>query len=331
MKKFFKILGIVIGVLFLVLVGVYGYVMTQFPKVEPAPELVIEPTPEMIERGRYLAVTSFSCIDCHSQRDPEKFQMPLVEGTEGQGGMDYGEGAGFVPAKNITPDVETGIGGWTDGEIFRAITTGIDKDGEPIAPMMPFMLFREVDSTDIIAVIAYIKTLKPIHNNIPDKELNFPLNLIFRTMQGPAAFKPKPDPSDRLATGQYLAMPCIFCHTPSDQGVMYPDSLLAGGVPFMMPGGGFSVTANITPDKETGIGVWTKDMFIKRFKDATNPATHTSTPIGTFNTIMPWTFYGQMTEEDLGAIYDYIMTVKPVKHQVVEKYIPPSGPQSNRK
>jgi hypothetical protein len=154
MKKLIKILGIVIGVLFLILVGVYGYIMTQFPKVEPAPELTINPTPEMIERGRYLATTSFSCMDCHSIRDAEKFQMPLVEGTEGQGGMDFGEGAGFVPAKNITPDTETGIGTWTDGEIFRAVTTGISKDGTPLAPMMPYELFREVDSTDIIAVIA---------------------------------------------------------------------------------------------------------------------------------------------------------------------------------
>lgn len=329
MKKVFKVAGIIIAVLFLIMIGFYVYVMTSMPSVDPAPELTIEATPEMIERGRYLAVTSFSCIDCHSQRDAEKFQMPLVPGTEGQGGMDYGESAGFVPAKNITPDMETGIGSWTDGEIFRAITVGVDKNGEPLAPMMPFGLFREVDSTDIIAIIAYIKTLKPIHNKVPEKDLNFPLNIIFRTVQQPAAFKPKPDPSNRLATGEYLALPCVFCHTPSDMGKIFPDSLLAGGVPFMMPGGGYNVSANISPDKETGIGSWTKEMFIKRFKDATDPKTHTPTALGTYNTIMPWSFYGQMTDEDLGAIYDYIMTVKPIKHQV-ERYIPPSGPVSKR-
>ncbi len=329
MKKLFKIGGIVIAVLFLILVGVYAYVMTAFPKYDPAPELTIEATPEMIARGKYLAETSFSCIDCHSIRDAEKFTMPLVPGTEGQGGMDMGEGAGFIPAANITPDVETGIGGWTDGEIFRAITVGVDKDGEPLAPMMPYGLFREADSTDIIAVIAYLKTLKPIHNKVPEKDLNFPLNIIFRTVQQPTAFKQKPDESDRLATGQYLAMPCIFCHTPQEQGVMFEDSLLAGGVPFMLPGGGFSVSANITPDKETGIGQWTKEMFIKRFKDATKPEMHTAAPIGSYNTVMPWSFYGQMTEEDLGAIYDFIMTTRPIKH-TVERYVPPKGPTTSR-
>ena len=329
MKKLFKIGGIVIAVLFLILVGAYAYVMTSFPKYDPAPELNIEPTPELVARGKYLAETSFSCIDCHSTRDAEKFTMPLVPGTEGMGGMDMGEGAGFVPARNITPDVETGIGGWTDGEIFRAITVGVNKDGEPLAPMMPYPLFRETDSTDIIAIIAYLKTLKPIHNKVPEKDLNFPLNIIFRTVQQPTAFITKPDSSDRLATGRYLAMPCIFCHTPSDQGVMFQDSLLAGGVPFMLPGGGHVVTANITPDKETGIGQWTKEMFITRFKDATKPEMHTAAPIGSYNTVMPWSFYGQMTDEDLAAIYDFLMTVKPVKH-TVEKYIPPKGPTSSR-
>ena len=321
--KFFKIAGIVLGVLFLIIVGVYAYIMTQFPKVDPAPDLVINSTPEMIESGKYLATTMYSCIDCHSQRDPGKFMMPLIPGTEGMGGMDMGEGAGFVPARNITQDKETGIGNWTDGEIFRAITVGVDKNGDPLAPMMPYGLFRELDSTDLISIIAYIKTLKPIHNEVPAKNLNFPLNLIFRTIQGPAELKPKPDPNDKIAMGQFLATPCVFCHTPSDQGVMFQDSLVGGGVPFTLPNGGYVWTANITPDNETGIGSWTKEMFIKRFKDATDPNTHVAVKNEDFNTVMPWTFYGQMTEEDLGLIYDYLRTVKPIKRQIV-KYTPPT-------
>ena len=323
--KFFKIAGIVLGVLFLIIVGVYAYIMTQFPKVDPAPDLVINSTPEMIERGRYLATTMYSCIDCHSQRDPEKFMMPLIPGTEGMGGMDMGESAGFVPARNITQDKETGIGTWTDGEIFRAITVGVNKNGDPLAPMMPFPLFGQLDSNDIIAVIAYIKTLKPIHNEVGDKSLNFPLNLIFRTIQGPPSFKQKPDSTNRIAMGEYLATPCVFCHTPSDKGEMFMDSLVAGGVPFMLPNGGYVRTANITPDMETGIGTWSKEMFIKRFKDATDPSTHVAVKKEDFNTVMPWTFYGQMTEQDLGLIYDYLRTVKPVKN-MVQKYTPPGGP-----
>ena len=329
MKKFVKIGGIVIGVLFLAVVGAAAYFMTQFPKEQPTPELVIEPTAELVERGKYLANTSFACIDCHSMRDPNKFSMPIVPGTEGMGGMDIGEGAGFIPAKNITPDIETGIGSWTDGEIFRAITMGIRKDGSHLTPNMPYLMFRNADSTDIIAIIAYLKTLKPIRNEVPERKVNFPLSFIFRTLPTGPDFKPL-DKNNPMAVGQYMSQICGACHTPNEGGEFKMDEMFSGGVEFPMPLGGTVRTANITPDMETGIGTWTKEMFIKRFKDGTDPKNHYPVKPGEYNTIMPWEFFGMLTEEDLGAIYDYLRTVPPVKKRV-EKFTPSQTAPSTRK
>ena len=96
----------------------------------------------------------------------------------------------------------------------------------------------------------------------------------------------------------------------------------AGGFEFPFPGGSVIRSANITPDKETGIGEWSKSAFIRRFKSFTdsNYVLPNLAP-GQYNSIMPWTMYGTMTEEDLGALYEYLMTLKPIKNQV-EKFTP---------
>ena len=89
-----------------------------------------------------------------------------------------------------------------------------------------------------------------------------------------------------------------------------------------MPGGGVVRSANITPDAETGIAKWTEEMFVNRFKSYTD-STYKPADIkpGEFNTVMPWTMYGNMKTEDLKAIYAYLRTVKPVKNEV-EKFSP---------
>lgn len=297
--------------------------MTKYPKDIAVKDIKINATPEMIERGKYLAGNFAGCIDCHSQRDYNKLSGPLVSGTEGMGGMDFGEGAGFVPAKNISSDVETGIGGWSDGEIFRAITCGIDKDGKELGPMMPYTFFRNMDEEDVKAIIAYIRTLPPKKNEIPGHSFNFPLNLIFRTIPAEPDFKKMPDASNKAAHGAYLGISCMVCHSQMDGPDFVAGKEFAGGVEVPNPKGGIIRSANITPDKETGIGSWTKQQFIDRFRLYGKPETQNiAVKDGEFNTVMPWTFFATATDEDLGAIYDYLMTQKPVYNKV-EKFSPP--------
>ncbi|MFI5211645.1 MAG: c-type cytochrome [Ignavibacteria bacterium] len=171
MKKFLKILLILFVIMIVLAAGGYMYLYLAFPKVSAATDLKIESTPKRIERGKYLANGFAFCIDCHSERDFTKFSGPVVPGTEGKGGFDLGEGAGFVPASNITQDKETGIGSWTDGEIFRALTAGVNKEGKFLAPMMPYTELNKLDKEDIYSIIAYIKTLPAIKNKIPEKNL----------------------------------------------------------------------------------------------------------------------------------------------------------------
>jgi cytochrome c553 len=135
-----------------------------------------------------------------------------------------------------------------------------------------------------------------------------------------------PDPSDQVAYGEYVANAagCILCHTTQDdRGMMIPELLLAGGNEYPLPTGGVVRSANLTPDKETGIGKWTEEAFLMRFKIyADSSMVLPEIRDGDLNTVMAWTRYGKMKEEDLRAIYRYMQTVQPLSNKV-EKFTAP--------
>lgn len=327
MKTFFKIFAGIIGLVVLLVIGGLVYLKTQLPNAGPVEDIKIEATTERLKRGEYLAYHVALCMDCHSHRNWDYYAGPLIPGTEGMGGELFSEDMGFpgnIYSRNITA-ANTGIKGWTDGDIFHAVTTGVNKSGEPLFPLMPYPNYRQADKEDIYSIIAYIKTLKPVENQVKERTLNFPLNLIVRTIPKPADFKTRPEKTDTIAYGKYLATlaSCGDCHTPQEKGEPVPGMNFAGGLKFVLPWGTVR-TANITPDIETGIGSWTKDQFIKRFKTFDNEAAtkiELKPPFdeGHFNTLMPWTQYAGMTEEDIGAIYSYLRTLQPVKNKV-QKY-----------
>jgi mono/diheme cytochrome c family protein len=137
-----------------------------------------------------------------------------------------------------------------------------------------------------------------------------------------ADFKKRPEKTDTVAYGKYLTTlaSCGDCHTPQEKGAPVPGMNFAGGMKFVLPWGTLRA-ANITPDIETGIGSWTKDQFVQKFKHFDNEAARQiefKPPFDDtrFNTLMPWTQYAGMTEEDLGAIYSYLKTLTPVKNKV---------------
>jgi mono/diheme cytochrome c family protein len=133
---------------------------------------------------------------------------------------------------------------------------------------------------------------------------------------------PAPDKSDRLKHGQYLVnlAACMDCHTQIERGDLKMDLAFAGGREFRI--GKFLVnTANITPDPETGIGEWSEERFVKKFRDYANFAGGaTAIPAATQAnfTLMPWPRLSQMPEEDLKAIYAYLRTLKPIRNPVVK-------------
>ena len=324
MKKALKIFGIILGVVVVGLLGVLAYISFALPNVGEAPAMKVEITPARVERGKYIAHHVAVCLDCHSTRDYSKFSAPPIAGTYGKGGERFDQNDGFpgvFTSKNITP---SGIGNWSDGEIYRAITSGVSRDGHPFFPIMPYPYYGKMNEEDVKSIIAYLRTLKPIDYQPAASKPDFPFNFILRTIPKKADPMPLPDPNDELATGKYLTTlaGCIECHTPVDQGQVIEKEAFSGGRDFKLPNGTL-YTANITPDPETGIGSWTKEVFVARFKayaDSTY-VPHTVAP-GEMQTIMPWTMYCGMTEKDLGAIYTYLRTVKPIKKAIPEKFIP---------
>ena len=195
-----------------------------------------------------------------------------MPGTHGKGGERFGREMGLpgdIYARNITP---AGLGSWTDGEIFRAITAGVNKDGRALFPLMPHPKYGHMDRSDVEAIIAYLRTLTPVPNKIPDASLDFPMNFIVNTIPQKPDFQKRPDTTDQVGLGKYLvnAAACADCHTKTIKGEPVPGMDFAGGTEMVTPMGTLR-PANITPDTETGIGRWTKEAFVARFK-AYDPA-----------------------------------------------------------
>jgi mono/diheme cytochrome c family protein len=317
MKRTLKIALFVIGFLLLIVAGAYAYINLALPNVGPAPEMTVEVTHERVERGRYLANHVMLCMDCHAERDWSLFAGPPTPGTEGAGGDIFDHSMGFPGvfiSSNITP---AGVGNWTDGELFRLITTGVKRDGTPIFPVMPYMNYGKMDEEDIKSVIAYIRTLEPVQTNHPASKADFPFSMILRTIPQKAKPTPIPPRTDQLAYGEYLvnAGACYDCHTAFEKG-KFVGEFLAGGRSFQYPDGSIITSANLTPH-ETGLKNWTKEMFVSRFRAYADSAYVPATvQPGEFQTIMPWPMYGGMEVEDLEAIFAYLQTLKPVDNPV---------------
>lgn len=316
-----NILKKVLVLLIVGLVAVLLYVKLALPNVGKPEEIKIEPTAKRLERGKYLATSVSVCMDCHSTRDWNKFSGPLVDGTLGKGGEVFDQKFGFPGtfySKNITP---AGIGNWTDGEVLRAIASGVNRDGKALFPVMPHAHFGKMDREDVYSIIVYLRSLKPIENIVSDSKPDFPMNFIINTIPQKAEFSKIPSKSDTVAYGAYLfnAASCSECHSKQEKGKPIAGMELAGGFEFRMPTGGIARSANITQDRETGIGKWTEKDFVERFKAyADSSYVPNTVGKGNFNTTMPWTMYSKMNAEDLKAIFAYLKTVKPIKNNVVK-------------
>lgn len=279
---------------------------------------------QQVKRGEYLAIHVAGCIDCHSNRDLTKFSGPVVPGTEGGGGFVFNEKFGLpgtLYSRNITPDPETGIGTWTDDEILRAMTQGISKNGDTLFPIMPYPNFNRMAKDDLMSIIAYIRTLKPIKNKVEPRKLTIPIAMAYPgpILQPSIDKNVRPAETDVVRYGEYLAAmaDCGTCHSPlTPQG---PDMsrMFAGGYRF--DAGTYVVnSANITPDSATGIGTWSEEKFLNKFIPYREEKNYNFV-VGKENTIMPLSLYAGMTDSDLKAIYAYLRTVPAISNKV-EKY-----------
>ncbi|MCB0280262.1 MAG: cytochrome c [Calditrichaeota bacterium] len=316
-----KILLAVLATFIIIIVIALSYVKLALPDVGAAESITVELSPERISRGEYLFKHRMACAVCHSSRDWTKYAGPVVPETLGKGGQQFSEKKGLpgnFTAKNLTP---YHLKDWTDGELFRAITLGVSKDGRPLFPIMPYENYRQLDREDIYDVIAYIRTLNSIENDVAESEPAGPMNFIIHLIPQATEMNAKePDHASLEAFGKYLTLSasCNHCHTPMQDGQYIEEMAFAGGFEFPLESGGIVRSSNITPDLQTGIGKWSQEQFIKRFKQY-DDSNYVSGDIqaNTFNTEMPWIAYSKMDTVELKAIYTYLKSLKAVNNQIV--------------
>jgi hypothetical protein len=277
-----------------------------------------ESTPQRLERGKYLANGTSGCIYCHSEHDLLKRDAPIPASQRGAGQvLPYLGLPGRIVASNITPDPQTGAGSWTDDQLARAIREGIGHDGRTLFPIMPYARFHSMSDEDLASIVVYLRSLPPVRHELPATEIIFPVKYLIRNapepLQSPVA---SPDTSDRMAYAKYLTTitGCEDCHTPYHNGQKVPGMDFAGGF-LLQVTGETAAAANLTPDA-SGIGYYDESVFLQAMHTGTVRARKLSP-------LMPFAVYGNMTDDDLKAIFGYLRTMKPVKHRV-DNSLPPT-------
>src|SRR5712691_8129993 len=164
-----------------------------------------EATPQRLARGKYLVDSVAGCFGCHTDADWSKPGAPPIAGREGSGHVWSDQELPWLVAPNITPDKETGAGNWSDDALARAIREGVGYDGRALFPIMPYPKYRQMSDEDLASIIAYIRSVPPVRNQLPATKMPFPLNFLTQNMSepvtGPVA---PPDQSSDVARGAYL-------------------------------------------------------------------------------------------------------------------------------
>ena len=324
MQKWLSILGALVGVTILVVaVVLFGYL----PRSAPPSDIRVDRSAERVERGRYLTINVLQCVDCHSVRDWELYGgppmppigagRPCMDRETPTAGVNVGQEffPGVLCIRNITQDPETGLGDWTDGEIIRAVREGVGRDGQGLFPIMPYFIYRHLSDEDVEAVVAYLRTMPAVRSaQPPERQIAFPLNLLVRLWPEPVTERIEaPDRTqDPVAYGEYLARiaRCEFCHSPRDPNSLdpFPGRRYAGGMPFFLGPERIMYPMNLTPHP-SGLGSWTKEIFIARFR-----AHAEAQPVAPeYNTLMNWNAFAGMTDEDLTLMWEFFQTLPPVE------------------
>jgi mono/diheme cytochrome c family protein len=257
-----------------------------------------------IERGAYLVNAVMTCHNCHT---PMTSGGPDFSRALSGGPQVFDEPSFTVRGANITPDLETGIGKWTDADIKRAMRKGVRPNGVALAPIMPTGFYEILTERDLDAIVAYLRSAKPVKNEVAGPVYK---TAIERHVY-PGGEKPMPegDMSDPVKRGFYLATiaHCMECHTPVVGGRHdYAKSAGKGGSEFKGPWG-VSTARNISSHKEKGIGAWSDDEIKRAITQGLHrDGSKLKPPMG-------FAYYAQMTQQDLSALVAWLRTVPPVE------------------
>jgi len=270
-------------------------------------------TPEEIARGKYIFGATGGC-GCHT----------VAKGPTNAGGRKYDAPFGSVYSSNITPDIKTGIGGWTDEQIMTAIRLGRRPNGERIVPVHPYTSYNGMAEDDLRALVAFLRTVPPVNRANTPRKISIPL---FESVFLPAwlmtfAANETPPPAAPLsgvARGEYLSRAvghCGECHTPRSAMTMALDNsrFLAGNPKKTGPEG--QLTPNITPDKATGLGDWTEEQIATYLGTGNRPDGDVAG--GLMGEMIQGTLagYKDLTKADLQAVAKYLKSIPAVKNKI---------------
>lgn len=280
------LIGALIGLALLALVSIY-YITES--KLNQTYDLQVEeiaiPTDEAsIERGKHLVTTMGLCTECH---------LANFSGEV----WDDGPLVGKLVVNNLTPG-QGGVGStFTHADWVRALRHGVGQDGKSLI-IMPSNLYNRISDPDLGAIIAYLKQIPPVDNQLPETSIG-PMARMF-ILQDPSMLPaqvidhskprpPDPEPGVTATYGEYLATVCIICHGENLAG----EEGAGGGL-------------NLTP--AGGLGEWTEEDFINTMRTGNTPEGDNLD-----EEVMPWRSLGQMTDDELKAIWLYLQTVPPVE------------------
>ena len=255
-----------------------------------------------VQRGEYLVNTIMTCGNCHTPRGPGG--VPQNDKLL-SGGLRFEFPVFDVTASNITPDKETGLGGWSERDIKILLTTGIRPDGVQVAPIMPFAFYKNILPRDLDAVVAYLKSIPAVKNQVPAPIYK----VAVQATPYPDAQKPlfENDLRDPVARGRYLATigHCMECHTPMEKGHhLFETALGKGGTEIPGPWG-VSVAANITSSKTSGLGNADAAAIKRAITQGIGKDGRKLKPP------MDFAAYAKMTDQDLDALVAWVRTSPP--------------------
>ena len=276
------------------------------------PAFVNAQTGDLTAKGQYIFALAGGCA-CHT----------VPKGTPHIGGRAFPIPFGTVYSTNITQDKETGLGAWTDQQIHDAMVKGVRQDGSRILPVMPYEKYSGMAQEDLKALIAYLRTLKPVKKAPPELKTWVPLvrslgTPIFLKIFGRFNSAPAQAPKSGVERGRYLVEHvslCGDCHTPRNFiGVPKQSLYLAGASKKIGPLG--EAVPNITPDKETGIGEWKREDIAELLLTGTKP--DLDNVQGLMYEVIQGTPHGfkDMKKEDALAIADYLKSIPAIKNKV---------------